>query len=134
MIITREHLGTIAKSVLEFLDEKIHSLPDLKRVQGQTFLIDENTKECISIDLRPSTFGTTAYAISYILPGMGIPLEVRINEERGYSTIIVKGDFNIPGYEQFGKDSFGNIAQNKRLDLIYLPKIRSDLEELIYYQ
>lgn len=130
--ITKEYLGRIAENVLKFLDrKKVNSLSDLDRLMDQPFSIDENTKERILVELRPSNLYTKAYVISYTVPGRGIPLEIRVNKKLKYSRVIVKGDFNLPDYEPFAKDLFGNIAQNKQLGSIDISQIKSELKKLI---
>jgi len=132
MSIKKDYLGKIAENVLKLLDdEKIISFPDLDRIMNQKFSIDENTKEQILIELRPSNSYTTARVISYIVLGRGIPLEIRVNEELKYSRIIVKGDFNLPDYIPFAQDIFGNTAQDKQLGSIDISQIKSELKKLI---
>jgi len=131
MSITKEYLGRVAESVLRILgNEKITSFPDLDRIMNQKFSIDKKT-DYISVELRPSNLGTTVRTISYIAPGHGIPLEVRVNEELKYSRIIVKGDFNLPDYIPFAQDIFGNTAQDKQLGSIDISQIKSELKKLI---
>jgi uncharacterized protein YueI len=132
MSIKKEYLGRIAENVLKTLDnENVTTSSDLDRIMNQTFLIGENTKEKISVELRPSNLNTTTRVISYITPERGIPLEIRVNEELKYSQIILKGNFNLSGYEAFHQDIFGNIAQNKKLDSTNISQIKSELKKLI---
>jgi len=132
MSINKEYLGRITKNVLKILDnEKITSLSDLDRLMNQTFLVDENTKEQVLVESRPSNLGTTARVITYAAQGRGISLEVRVNEELKYSKIIVKGDFNLPEYRPFYQDIFDNTAQDKELNFTDISKIKAELTKLL---
>jgi len=132
MSINKEYLGRITKNVLKILDnEKITSLSDLDRLMNQTFLVDENTKEQVLVESRPSNLGTTTRVITYAAQGRGIPLEVRVNEELKYSKIIVKGDFNLPEYRPFYQDIFDNTAQDKELNFTDISKIKAELTKLL---
>ena len=115
--ITREQLGKVAERMLKFLDEKgINSFKDLEEIMNKEFLIDKETKEHIHIEFRPSGGGTRTYTMSYIVPNKGIPLEFKISEDKQYSRIIAKGDFELPEYVPFAVDPFGNTVQIKSLD------------------
>jgi hypothetical protein len=132
MSISKEYIGKISENVLKLLDkEKVASSSDLDRLMNQTFPVGEKTKEQILVESRPSRSGTMAKVISYTVPGCGIPLEVRLNEEQRYSVLIVKGNFNLKGYEPFAQDVFGNIAQDKRLGSTDISQIKSELKKLI---
>ena len=56
-----------------------------------------------------------AYTISYTRLGVGIPIELKINNTLDYSQVIIKANRLIEGYSQFSVDLFENIVQNKIL-------------------
>ena len=91
----------------------------------------ERKGEAISVELRPSNRGTEAYTVTYAKEGVGIPLEVKLNESLGYTMVIVKGGFILPSYEPFAYDDFGNIAQAKEIRTVNIPQVRAELEELV---
>ncbi|MBI5061244.1 MAG: hypothetical protein HZB67_02940 [Candidatus Aenigmarchaeota archaeon] len=131
MKISKEMFGSIAGDVSHFLEEaKISHPSDLDCIMGQEIYREDDAY--VLIESRPSTVGTTAHIISYIKPGAGIPLEIRINERIGYADVIVKGAFRVPGYEPFAQDPFGNTAQEKLLEP-RIPSIRTELKNLADY-
>ena len=130
MSVKKEYLGKIAENVLRVFDsEKIESLSDLDRIMNKRFPI-ESVKEQILIELRPSSLGTTVRTVAYMIEGGGMPLEIKINEELGYSKMMVKGTFVLPDYRPVANDIFGNTFQNKKLDSIDISQIRYELKKL----
>ena len=112
--------------MVDVLDkEKILSLNDLKNNNDKRIEIDEG--EFIEISLRPSNHGTQANTLSYIIKGVGIPIEVRINQKLEYEKFIVKSRELMKGYVEFAKDSFGNLVQDKA---IYPPDVNGMRGEL----
>ena len=131
--LTREYLRKIAKKTLELFDEmEISSYTDIDRVLNHESPIDENTGEHITFQLRPSNFGTQAYTISYITPGQGIPLEIKINKEIGYSKVIVKGEFVLSDYRPFAIDGM-HVAREKNFDSTEISILSSELKRLANY-
>jgi len=127
--VTKKEISKIAKVVLKFLgDQKIESAQDLDKMLSKTFDF-KSPEGQISVIKRPSNFGTEAYKVSYTTSA-GIPLEIVMNNEIGYSQVICKGDFILLGYEAFMGDAFGNVAQAKRLDSAAISEIKSELETL----
>lgn len=137
MRISRERLAEIARTFLGVLDkEKVKDVADLARLAGQAIPIEGREYEYTSVELRPSGLGTMALDASYIIQhkpdevGGGIPLCLRINRQLGYSTIIVKTDSEVRGYDVFSEDPFGNKAQMKTLESIDLEAARREIAEL----
>lgn len=129
--LSREDLRDIAKRFLEVIDkEKICSLEDLNKKNGQVFPRRLFPRDFIKIELRPSKQGAHANTISYIIPGIGIPIEARINPSLNYSVMIAKTDSEIPGYIKLTEDNFGNIIQDKFLNSTDFSSIRKELEVL----
>ncbi|MEM2089538.1 MAG: hypothetical protein QXL88_00375 [Candidatus Pacearchaeota archaeon] len=69
---------------------------------------------------------------------MGVPLEIKINEELGYSQIILKADSILPEYTRFPtplvvRDKFGNVRQYKLLLSIDIAQIKLEIEKLTHY-
>ena len=74
---------------------------------------------------------TQAHTISYIVRDSGIPMELRVNYEIGYSTITVKLEEELAGYSLFAQDPSENMIQNKKREGTNLDLIREDLERLV---
>tara|TARA_Y100000310_G_scaffold340770_1_gene437693 strand:- start:576 stop:989 length:414 start_codon:yes stop_codon:yes gene_type:complete len=123
-----ESLKKNARHLLEFLDRnEIQEPRDLESVLNQSLIINRKTKEHVTTEIRPSNLGTATYDISYIQYGKGILLDVKINPSFEYTAFIVKGKFELPGYESFAKDNNGNIAQMKRIGSTSIEDIRNEL-------
>lgn len=89
-------------------------ITNLEEELGSKYKIP-HTNEFISVEETPSNAGTYGYAISYNLPGVGIPLELKLNPILGYTNIILKADEIIEQYKPAAEDRFGNIIQMKKL-------------------
>ncbi len=114
MRISLDDIRNIARNFLEVLSrEGIQSNGDLEKRIGETFSL--SSEDFVTIVLRPSDLGTSAYSVSYIRHGTGIPVELRINEKLDYSRVCIKLQERIDGYLPFGSDIFGNIAQDKEI-------------------
>ncbi len=77
----------------------------------------------IQLESRPSTKGSLAITISYIIDGKGIPIEIRLNPEQDYSLFFVKSKEEIESYNPELVDPLGNVIQSK--------KIGSSFEEML---
>lgn len=116
MPITIPDLRRISKNFLTILDkEKIMSVNDLEAKLGKEFLSDEDgaVQEYVSILNIPSNQDAMAFTVSYVRPGTGIPIELKINPVLDYSQVIIKAKDMIGGYLPFGSDEFDNIYQSK---------------------
>jgi hypothetical protein len=121
MKITREKLSEIAGEFLAVLEkEEVKTTRDLESLAGQAIpLVGENNY--LIVGWRNSNARTMAIDASYIIQHRkgkvegGIPLNLRINSQLGYSQVIVKVQENIIGYESFAEDTFGNIVQSRIL-------------------
>lgn len=131
-VFTKKDLEGIAKGILLFLNrEKIKSSKELSFLSKKNVpsAVDGAPKGMISVDSREE-LGTTGPIIIYDALSRGKPLEVAINPESNYSSIMFKGNFYLGGYRKIGKDSFGNITHLKYLRTTDISKIRSELETL----
>ena len=130
--ITKEDLARAAGKLLDFLNQNAEFI--YRNVPAeQNILLDKKTQEQIMTETRPSNIGTKAYILSYVMPGRGIVLELKINKELGYSKIIAKGDFNLKDYNQFTSDAFNNIIQSKDMKTTDISYLKSELEKLIKF-
>ena len=128
-IIERDTLGTVASEILSFLAWKdIRDVADLGSLMGYHHM--HGSKDTIIVERRPSDQGTTARVVSYVIPNIGIPLELRANDTLCYTMLIAKGDFELPDYESFEMDPYGNIIQSKRILSTEIHQIRAELEVL----
>jgi hypothetical protein len=110
MIIGTRHVSGYASSVLSYLEENgVSSMSDLLGKEGlQTSIRDG---EVVYVEMRPSNEGTRALTLSYVVQGVGIPIEVRLNPALGDSKIFLKSVDLIGGYESLNTDRFGNTVQ-----------------------
>lgn len=94
--INGEDIRRFSKGILKvMIDRRISSLEDFKENVGR-YPIGESGEEVV-IEPRPSSQGTLASTISYIVLGLGVLIEVRINQELGYSRITLKKIRKISG-------------------------------------
>jgi len=126
-MITREDLRKYSLEMLEVLRrERITSYGELEEKLGQSFDASEGK---IQLEVRPSGPGSSAYAISYIIYGKGIPIEIRMDNVGRYSKITLKAENKIEGYSAFIHDIFGNLMQDKRFEFSF-NRIREELEKI----
>ncbi len=125
--ITKEQLGGIAKELFDLLEAQPKPL-DLDAMLDQSF--PATGAAHIFVELRLSQKNTSAYTISYIVPGLGIPLEVKVNRTLMWSMLIIKADLAPAGYQTFSSDSFGNPMHYKQLDSIDISEISRELNVL----
>ena len=116
----------------KYIDIFLEHLDELE-IGSRIDIPEEALKTYIEADQRPSSLGTTALTYSYIVKGLGIPLEVRINQSLDYSKIIIKTHEQLPGYSPFVTDPFGNVVQEKDLKLSTKDQVREELERLSEY-
>ena len=125
--IDKYSLGRISDNLISFLQDNpglSKSNPSIKE------LVSSVPLEFIDVSMRDSNLDTQALAIGYIIPGIGMPIEVRINRELGYCRIIIKADFNLPAFIPFGMDNFGNIVQGKKDNYRSLKQVINSLQFL----
>ena len=130
MKINLPDISQIAKKFLEVLDrEEIQKVKDLTTRLGLEFGL-EGSQDFVRFDLRPSGLGTSAHTISYIRPGVGIPIEFKVNIILYYTQSILKTEEIILGYSPFGSDVFGNVTQNKLMNGSDVYLVRNELKTL----
>ena len=130
-MILESRLKTSLAKLLELLnEEKIASLDDIRSRIGGRFQVSDSLSDYVSFEERPSNFGTTAYVVAYTIPGVGIPVEARVNPRLFYSKVILKFNGLLYGYKPFRSDDRGNIIQDKRLDTINWDDVKAELERL----
>ena len=130
-LISQEYLGVLSGEFLETLEESgISSHDSLQRMLGESFT---TTKGIIQLEARPSGRGlvpsSIAHVMSYIIDKVGIPIEVRMNVQSGYSTITVKSIDDIKGYGSFLHDDFGNLIQTTRFEFSF-DEVKNHLRDL----
>lgn len=131
MSISKERFKGIAETFLAILErEGISSLQGLERKLGGDFALGTDCNDHLSLESRPSNQGTVAYTLSYIAPGLGIPIEVRINPALGNSTLIIKAGYVFQTYWVFAEDLNDNLIQYKTIDSIAFPQIVEELTAL----
>src|SRR3989344_1816942 len=107
MKISVEKIRIFASGFSKVLEEQeVKSTKDLEKLVGKQFKVKRQIKDFVSFDNRPSNFSTMAYTISYTRPGVGIPIELKINNTLDYSQVIIKANRLIEGYSQFSVDLF----------------------------
>ena len=135
MKITPKDIGKFAAEFLHVLErENINSSKLLeKRVQKGREEFTINVQESLVIMLRPSQGATLACTMSYTVQGVGIPIELRINRELGYTKSIIKSIRIIPEYSKFAEDEFDNIIQDTSWEGSELSKSIEHLRKLESY-
>ena len=85
--INGEDIRRFSKGLLKIMsDRKITSLEDFENNVGE--YPTKEVGEKVIIEINPSNENTQAHIISYVIKGLGIPIEIRINFELDYSFII----------------------------------------------
>ena len=113
MTITKNDLQRYSSEIVSLLKNKnISSLEELERKIGSSF---DSLEGKISLESRPSTKGSLAITISYIIDGKGIPIEIRLNLEQNYSLFFVKSEEEIESYNPELVDPLGNVIQSKKI-------------------
>jgi len=131
MEISLPELRKIAGNLLDLLNrESINATHDLDGQAKLVLPLGCDSRDLVSIEKRPSDFGTTTQTISYIRPGAGIPIELKINASLGYSMVIVKTAELVQCYEPFIRDSWGNVMQSKTMQTAGLPDLKKELSDL----
>ena len=99
MKITLQDLSRFAREFLHVLQrENINSIQALEKIaQSGEKEITINVQESLIFAPRPSHEGTIAYTMSYVVQGAGIPIELKINKEMGYTRSIIKFAGTFPG-------------------------------------
>lgn len=120
-MISRDQLGEYVEDFLEYFD-------DLE--EDDEIDLGEERESRIKVEERPSNLDTTTLTYS-IIGKEGIPLEVKINEDLGYSKIFFKCSQDLDGYSNFAEDNFGNYPQEKEIDSVDRDLIESELENLL---
>jgi len=124
-------LRNFASRFLQVLEEQeVKSARDLERLVGTQVMVEQPNGDFVLFENRPSNLSTTAYTISYIRNGLGIPIELKINNVLAYSQIIIKTKLLIRGYSPFAIDPFKNTIQYKRLDSSDFSISKKELAEL----
>lgn len=106
-MITRDDLKGYAGNLTGILEREI--IENLRLNLPKK--IEISKEEFVEISFRPSNAGTRALTISYIVKNLGIPIEVRINEQLEYMQIIIKCAEGLQGYTEFWIDPFSNLMQ-----------------------
>jgi len=132
MGISLDRLQGIVRNLLGVLEGKgISSVADLESRVGIVIPCGVGFGDYTKILLMPSKRGTRAYTISYIIEGEGVPVEIKVNNELGYSTIFVKADRLIPGFSLLGRDALNQIRQSKDLPYADLARLKRELESFV---
>jgi len=129
-LITDEEIKEIANRILSFLEkEEINSVESLEKRLGSVFDVEGQRKHRIELESRPSNLKTQAYTLSYVIPGKGIPIEIRMNPTLRYSNMIVKSINKLKEYTGVLQDPFGNIIQEKAIKFDF-EDVKTELERL----
>src|SRR3989344_3771128 len=89
--ITRQMVQIAARNTIRFLAERgVETIDTLWALSGTKHTIDPRRNEHIEVSLRSPDFSTMRGDLAYIVDGLGIPLNAKVNKESGYSLVIVK--------------------------------------------
>jgi hypothetical protein len=130
-----EEFGAIAKRFIATLDgEAVSDFSDLENMlYGITIRqinIDESKKDRVFIEMRPSEIGTQSITVSYVIPGIGIPIEFKYNCVFEYAKIFLKLEKVLPLYEAFSYDQFGNVIQSRLFTGIEYSEVKNEIKSL----
>jgi len=125
------------RNFLKILAEnKILEFEDVKKNVRKTFFIDK-INNLVLITIVPSLYvkSIEEYAIMYFENRQlnyieAIPT-IRINPQTGNSSIIIKVDEKVPGYDVISVDRSLDAVQMRTLQSTNLPKIKGELERLL---
>jgi len=129
MKISREDLAKYAERFLGVLNaEGISSWEGLSRVLERSFPVCDG--ESVWIGLRPSNGLTYAHTLSYVAEGVGIPIEIRLNRDLGYTKVIIKMQEELAKYAVCAMDHLRNMVQERFLEEAGVERARRELEDL----
>jgi len=135
MKITGKSFGKYASELKKFLDEEgIVTAGCLEKHLWRRVRIKDEDSHFITVNYVPHEDGEKSFAVNYIITRpneiyLVIPLEVRINPESNYSTIVARLDSRIDGYNIFYMNS-SNILQDKVIKGSDVEGIKEELSSL----
>ena len=138
MSVKTNDLKRIVNNFLNLMEkEEVKSMLDYEQPEKR-FPVPDKPNDYISVEFRPSSNTpiplTNSPTISYHAGGGGIPLEVRINSNEGYSRIILKTvEGVIPNYSPFAIDIFDNIGQNKIIKSTDVADVKKELKNILEF-
>lgn len=129
--ITISDLHRYAGNFIEVLEmQGISSVDDLRAKIPESVRVNQIVNDRIVFEMGSSKLGTSAYIMAYVIFGIGVPIEGRINTAPNYVEIKVKAQSSIEGYEAWGSDSYRNILQSKSLKNPDIAAVVEELERL----
>ncbi len=130
MKISLEELSKIAGNFLYLLEkEGIEKTDDLEKRIGTTIKL-EKSNDFIVITTRPSNYSTLAYTISYHRSELGIPFELKINKQLGYSHVFIKSEEELKDYTTFHFDYYNNYMQNRIFKSSEFSEVKEELKRI----
>ncbi len=132
--ISLEHMKEYAKELLGFFDD--NHIDDFNRLEGimRTMPVcDDEQGTHIWTGMRPSNQGTLSHTIDYVLPGKGIPVDIKFNRSLEYTHFTIKFDSKMSGYKPLIKDPFDNIVQCRAVAGARIRYAREELQRIIDY-
>jgi hypothetical protein len=132
--ISLEDLKEHAKELLWFLDEK--EIPDfarLEQIMRTSPVSGDEQGPHIWTGMRRSNMGTLTHTIDYILPGKGIPIDIKFNRPLGYTHFTIKFESRLDGYKPIIEGPFQNIVQCRAISGAELGYARTELQRIIGY-
>ena len=121
----------IADRLLGFIERgNISSVLDLEARLNERYDVESHSGEFITIEKNAGGRSSPipncwVYTIDYVVEGKGIPIELRVNANEGYSKVIVKFAGTVETYSTIIRDDYGNIIQAKNVestDILHLKK------------
>lgn len=125
-------IGRFAHRVQSHLTHScVRDYRDLGALLGSTETLSNGDE--ISIELRPSNHGTQAFTLAYIVPGRGIPLEIRLNPALRYTRLIVKCETPLSGYRPWALNPLSHLVQERSIAGSDLLRLKAELSTLAAY-
>lgn len=135
MKMTVAQTARVAKNLLKVIkDYHLSSIDVVRKKVGQPMDPDADDKyhgeEVVEASIQPSNRGTTAVVLSYTRRTGQRPLEIRMNEELGYFTIMLTCESKLSGYDCFDQNEEGDYFQDKKITVVGFGYLEKELKKL----
>lgn len=128
MELSKEYIQKMAMSLNKIFDDnRMSKTSDFDSMFGKKIGMEGG--ESVTFEYRPSNSNTLAYVVSLHKEGVGIPIELRININLGYTNVILKSLHVFEGYSEFAHLNNG-IVQFKRIESPELSKVKDEISRL----
>lgn len=131
---TKKEVRDIAREVLKFLErERINHFYHLENKAGKKSSVRNKRGHLIAIK-KNHHYGedSPTSTVSYSVHRGASILEARLNAQRDYTCVVVRGAFELSGYTNLTRDEEGNVTQMRSVEGCSIEELRRNLELLAY--